>query len=1009
MSKMKLPRIVCLLSLLSALLSAQDRPRYGTGTWDAAAYGNHRAVLHVTQEAEAVYARIPWLRRDQNPDQKGLVIVDAATQKPIKNWIRLEINREYGEIAFQPVSGAGDYFVYYLVNRMEGRSNYPTVTYPGPEEQADPGWRDRHRLGTDVSSEAIRSRLPAASVREIQSIDAFNSFSPMEVIATSGQKEALLERHRDADFLLFPEDRRYPVRMTADLPLRWIEAGAEGPLQGQAARGEYYVFQVAVYAFRLDLPDLEVSFSGLTARSGQSRMGPERFTCFNTGGTDWRGNSFTKKVPVPRGTVQSLWCGVQIPTEVEPGEYNGTVTVACGDLPSRVVKVRLEVTQDVLEDAGDGEPWRHSRLRWLNSRLALDDDPVAPYTPVEMRGRVLNCLGRSVSLNETGLPSRIRSYFTAEVTSIGADGRDILSGPIRLLVADERGEELAWEPVELLIERQGQGTVRWSGRSRAGPIQIECRARMEFDGFLDFEIRMRSDRDLPVSDIALEIPFRKDAARFMLGMGVKGGKRPPEFRWKWKTENNQDSAWLGDVNAGLQCSFRDERYSRPLNTNFYLRKPLVLPDSWWNGGQGGCDIIEPDAGTVLLRAYSGPREMKAGETQHYYFSLLITPFRPLNTRAQWSTRYYHRYEPVDRIAATGANTINVHHATDINPFINYPFLRPGQMKSYIDEAHQKGMRVKIYYTVRELSNRAPELFALRSLGNEIFFPGQGGGFSWLQEHLDPDYIAAWFVPELKDAAVINSGVSRWHNYYVEGLDWLVRNIGIDGLYIDDVAFDRTVMKRVRKVLDRSRPEALIDLHSANQFNVRDGFANSANLYMEHFPYIDRLWFGEYFDYDAPPDYWLMEVSGIPFGLMGEMLQGGGNPWRGMLYGMTARLPWAGDPRGIWKAWDEFGLKDASMVGYWSPNNPVRTDNPEVLATVYVRADRALISLASWAGKDVRVKLMIDWEALGLDPDRMVLTAPHIPDFQEAARFGPQDSIPVPAGRGWLLILALDID
>ena len=80
------------------------------------------------------------------------------------------------------------------------------------------------------------------------------------------------------------------------------------------------------------------------------------------------------------------------------------------------------------------------------------------------------------------------------------------------------------------------------------------------------------------------------------------------------------------------------------------------------------------------------------------------------------------------------------------------------------------------------------------------------------------------------------------------------------------------MKRVRKVLDRRRPGALIDLHSANQYNPRDGFAASANLYLEHFPYIDRLWFGEYFDYDAPPDYWLVEISGIPFGLMGEMLE-----------------------------------------------------------------------------------------------------------------------------------------
>jgi len=31
------------------------------------------------------------------------------------------------------------------------------------------------------------------------------------------------------------------------------------------------------------------------------------------------------------------------------------------------------------------------------------------------------------------------------------------------------------------------------------------------------------------------------------------------------------------------------------------------------------------------------------------------------------------------------------------------------------------------------------------------------------------------------------------------LNWLARAIGIDGLYIDDVAFDRTTMKRVRKV------------------------------------------------------------------------------------------------------------------------------------------------------------------------------------------------------------------
>ena len=63
------------------------------------------------------------------------------------------------------------------------------------------------------------------------------------------------------------------------------------------------------------------------------------------------------------------------------------------------------------------------------------------------------------------------------------------------------------------------------------------------------------------------------------------------------------------------------------------------------------------------------------------------------------------------------------------------------------------MKVKIYNTIRELSNRAVEIFALRSLGEEIFSPGPGGGYSWLQEHLGSNYIAAWFVPRLKEFEV----------------------------------------------------------------------------------------------------------------------------------------------------------------------------------------------------------------------------------------------------------------
>ena len=39
----------------------------------------------------------------------------------------------------------------------------------------------------------------------------------------------------------------------------------------------------------------------------------------------------------------------------------------------------------------------------------------------------------------------------------------------------------------------------------------------------------------------------------------------------------------------------------------------------------------------------------------------------------------------------------------LNPYINYPFLTLDPLREYIREAHARGARVKLYYTVRERS------------------------------------------------------------------------------------------------------------------------------------------------------------------------------------------------------------------------------------------------------------------------------------------------------------------
>lgn len=993
--------VLCILA--GVLLFSAEVP-YGTGKWDSGKLGNHRVVIEVKETAEAVRVHIPWRRRDHEPEKKALILMDGQTGKSIDNVTANSVNREFGDIFFQPVSGPGIYYIYYLPHTMTGSKHYPTVKYVEPKATAEKTWLDRWQDKF--------AKLPKAVVKEFQSIDPFHSFYPMEVIATQAEVEALLKQHKEQSFLLFPEDRKYPIRMTDDLPFRWVKKGAGGELQGEAARGEYYAFQVGVYAVKEDIADIHTQFSDLKQVKGKNRLPAAALRCFNVAGTDWTGKPFDKVCDVKKGRLQALWFGVDVAAETLAGQYEGTVTIEAQGVGNRQIKLVLTVTDQVMADRGDSEPWRHSRLRWLDSKIALDTETMEPFGVMKRAKKdgdtVVNCLGRHLVIDDTGLPKAISSAFTPGVTRLhNGPAKQILAAPMQLKIEDHTGGVLAWKQENSSVGKPSPGDVQWLFRSTAaeGKIRMTCDARMEIDGFVSYRLLLEAQEDMEVNDIRLEIPYAGDAARYFMGLGIKGGLRPEKVAWKWDVKKNQDGAWIGAVNGGLQFSLRGMNYARPLNTNFYHQKPLNMPVSWCNNGKGGIDIAETDNSVVLVTAYSGKRSIKKGETLHFYVNLLITPFKTLDTAKQWDHRFFHRFKPLKEIEGRGANTVNVHHATEINPFINYPFIRPKEMKAYIDEAHGMDMKVKIYYTVRELSNIAPEIFALRSLGDEILSYGTGGGYAWLQEHLGGNYIAGWFVPQYKDAAVINSGVSRWHNYYLEGLNWLVNNVGIDGIYIDDVAFDRTVMKRVRKILDRGGKGKLIDLHSANQYNPRDGFANSANLYLEHFPYIDRLWFGEYFDYDSGPDFWLVEVSGIPFGLMGEMLQDGGNQWRGMVYGMTSRMPWAGDPSPIWKAWDDFGIAESEMVGYWNPDCPVKTDRKDVLATVYViDGKRAMIALGSWAKTDVTINLRIDWEALGLNKNTTRITAPAIKDFQTAAGFKPGEAIPIPRGKGLLLIL-----
>ncbi len=171
------------------------------------------------------------------------------------------------------------------------------------------------------------------------------------------------------------------------------------------------------------------------------------------------------------------------------------------------------------------------------------------------------------------------------------------------------------------------------------------------------------------------------------------------------------------------------------------------------------------------------------------------------------------------------------------------------------------------------------------------------------------------------------------------------------------------------------------------------------------PYLDLVWIGESRDYNRLPDHWLIEISGIPFGLPGQMLEGGGNPWRGMVYGITNRAGWTkNSPEYLWRFFDEYNFSEREMIGYWDKKNPIKTNNANLKVSIYKGEYEIIIAIANWTDKNEEAELIIDWSKLAVDKNNIEVFIPEIIEFQSEQKDVLLDSLVIPAEKGFLIIL-----
>ena len=98
-----------------------------------------------------------------------------------------------------------------------------------------------------LASGAFKAKLPQAKFSGLEDKTPFDTFAPMEIVATQASVKAMRSRH-PGPLLFFPTDRKDQIRMNDDIPQAWADAGPSTTLSGTAEPGESYSLQVGIWS-----------------------------------------------------------------------------------------------------------------------------------------------------------------------------------------------------------------------------------------------------------------------------------------------------------------------------------------------------------------------------------------------------------------------------------------------------------------------------------------------------------------------------------------------------------------------------------------------------------------------------------------------------------------------------------------------------------------------------------------------------------------------------------------
>lgn len=92
--------------------------------------------------------------------------------------------------------------------------------------------------------------------------------------------------------------------------------------------------------------------------------------------------------------------------------------------------------------------WRSleaTRLRWLNSQIGEDREPVTPFLPMKVNGNIIQATEKTFRIASNGLPA-----------SIEINGKQVLAKPFRFVVVTNDGD-IAFDAEDAVLKKEAVG------------------------------------------------------------------------------------------------------------------------------------------------------------------------------------------------------------------------------------------------------------------------------------------------------------------------------------------------------------------------------------------------------------------------------------------------------------------------------------------------------------------------------------------------------------------------